>query len=217
MLLNGGHRNMRTRYAPKSPPYGADNLWNTRLTGHLGGKYEPLTKSTGPKVVWLWLERSFSWLTTSCFSSCFLSHPWFLPLFVPIYLLLLVYFFISATCFSFWVFFLFPDHYILGFFSFFSNFFPHFNFCSGFGCIIHFMMVLLFPQCICPNISSSLFDAASLLSPGVPKGLKFHRRLLLEGSGGETGGQAKWVTWEVGHSSKAFYMHKTWKGEEGEG
>lgn len=111
----------------KSLPCGANNLWNTRLTGHFhfGGKsYETSTKSTRPRVVWLWLERSFSWLTTSCFSSRFLSQPWFFSLFVPIYLFLLVYFFILATRFPFQVFVLFPDHYTPGFFSSFQIFSP---------------------------------------------------------------------------------------------
>lgn len=55
---------------------------------------------------------------------------------------------------------------------------------SVFGCIIH--------QCVCPNTSSSFFGS-SLFFPGVLKGLKFSRRLLLDGSGGETlrSGQAR--------------------------
>lgn len=54
---------------------------------------------------------------------------------------------------------------------------------SVFVCISHFILALRFPQCVCPN-TSSLFGA-SLLAPGMHKGLKFgRRRLLLDGSGG---------------------------------
>ena len=53
-------------------------------------------------------------------------------------------------------------------------------------------MMLIFPQCVCPNTSSSFFGA-SLLSPGEPNGLKCSRRLLWDGSEGETprSGQAR--------------------------
>lgn len=97
------------------------------------------------------------------------------------YLFLLVYFFILATCvfpFEYFSFSLF----IVSWLFFFPFFFLSFLF-SVFGYIIPFMTVLLFLQCVCPNTSSSFF-AASLLSPGALKGLKFSRRLLLDGSGG---------------------------------
>lgn len=223
MLQIAGHVvkwNTRTHYALNLYPVlqTTCEIRGLQVTFTLEGSLnETSTKSTRPRVVWLWLERSFSWLTTSCFSSRFLSQPWFffpicsyLFTFARIFLHFSNRFSLSSIC-------PFPWSLHLGVFFIFSDFFPHFNFCSGFGCIIHFTMVLLFLQCVFLNTASSFSSAASSLSPGVPQGLKFHRRLLLEGSGGVTG--------EVRPSSshggwsllKSIHKHKTWKGEEGEG
>jgi len=59
-------------------------------------------------------------------------------------------------------------------------------------------MMLIFPQCVCPNTSSSFFGA-SLLSPGVPNGLNAVEDCYGMAAKERRRGQAKHVTREVGH------------------
>lgn len=111
--------------------FGAENLWNTKLTGHFAGKsYETLPEATDPKLVWLWLERPVS-PDSESHVLVGISYP--IHNFFPV----CSYVFIFARIFPS------PCSFYLGC-SFFL--FSFFHFSSVFGCIIPFMTVLLFPQ-----------------------------------------------------------------------
>lgn len=151
MLLSSGQRNVRTRDALRSPPLvqTTSEIWSSQVTLQ-GSRKKLCPKPQLPRFV-QWSPELFNLHCLSClyFSSICSC------LFIFVRMFHFSNMFFEYFCFSLFITSsrVFPFLFLLSFLF------------SGFGCITHFMIALLFAQYIRPNTHSWLVSAP-LLSPG---------------------------------------------------